>query len=101
MSDRTGYWPELIERQACCQLTVREFCEFEGVSTASFYSWRRRIVDAEYGNGAPAFVPINVARPKAIACVEIVLSDSATIRVPDGTDRQTIVDVLAAMEASV
>jgi hypothetical protein len=33
--------------------------------------------------------------------VEIVLSADVTIRVPEGTARQTIVDVLAAVEAAL
>ena len=99
MSDRAVHWRELLERQAQSELTVRDFCEFEGVSTASFYNWRRRL--AERLDDAPAFVPITVAQPQTNSCVEIVLSDAVTIRVPEGTARQTIVDVLAAVEAAL
>lgn len=98
MSDRVVRWRELLERQAQSELTVRDFCEFEGVSTASFYNWRRRL--AERLDDAPAFVPINVVQPETDSFVEIVLSDAMTIRVPEGMPRQTIVDVLAAVEAA-
>lgn len=101
MSDRAGYWREMLKRQPHSELTVRDFCEREGVSTASFYNWRRRLAEAERVVDAPAFVPISVAQPKAISCVEIVLSADVTIRVPEGTARQTIVDVLAAVEAAL
>ena len=102
MSDRVGYWREMLKRQPHSELTVRDFCEMEGVSTASFYNWRRRLAEAERVADAPAFVPISVARqPQAISCLEIVLSADVTIRVPEGTARQTIVDVLAAVEAAL
>jgi transposase-like protein len=95
MSDRAGYWREMLKRQTQSDLTVRDFCEMEGVSTASFYNWRRRLAETKSVADAPAFVPISVARqPQAISCVEIVLSADMTIRVPEGTARQTIVDVL-------
>ena len=102
MSDRAGYWREMLKRQPHSELTVRDFCEMEGVSTASFYNWRRRLAEAERVTDAPAFVPISVARqPQTIPCLEIVLSADVTIRVPEGTARQTIVDVLAAVEAAL
>lgn len=102
MSDRAGYWREMLKRQPQSDLTVRDFCEMEGVSTASFYNWRRRLAEAERVTDVPAFVPISVAQqPQTISCVEIVLSADVTIRVPEGTARQTIVDVLAAVEAAL
>jgi hypothetical protein len=102
MSDRAGYWREVLRRQPHSELSVRDFCEREGVSTASFYNWRRRLAEAERVVDAPAFVPISVAQQaQTISCVEIVLSADVTIRVPEGTARQTIVDVLAAVEAAL
>ena len=79
-------------------LTVRDFCDLEGVSTASFYSWRRRLAD--HAEEVPTFVPISVTQRETPPCLEIVLSDAVTVRVPEGTSRQTIVDVLAAVEAA-
>ena len=35
-------WQGLIERAAGSPLSIAAFCRREGVSTASFYSWRRR-----------------------------------------------------------
>ena len=99
MSDREAYWRDVLERQACSGLTIRDFCELEGVSTASFYNWRRRL--AEPVEDVPAFVSINVAQADARSPLEIVLGDDVTIRVPEGTSRQTIVDALAAVEAAL
>ncbi len=99
MSDRVVRWRELLGRQAGSGLTVRDFCDLEVVSTASFYSWRRRLADRT--EEVPAFVPLKITQPEANVCLEIVLSDAMTIRVPEGTSRQTIVDVLAAVEAAL
>jgi hypothetical protein len=78
-------------------MTVVAFCEREGVSTASFYNWRRRLDDQDRSRepDRPAFVPVTVAvRPSP--WIEILLPTDVTIRVPDGADRQTILDVLSA-----
>jgi hypothetical protein len=97
MSDRAAYWRGLVERQAKSGLSIARFCEREDVSTASFYNWRRRL--AEEADEQPAFVPVRV-QPDGGSALEIVLTGAVTIRVPDGTARQTIVDALAAVEAT-
>ena len=99
MPNRVVRWRELLGRQACSALTVRDFCDLEGVSTASFYSWRRRLSDR--AKESPEFVPLKITQPEPHACLEIVLSNAMTIRVPEGTARQTIVDVLAAVEVAL
>jgi hypothetical protein len=41
-------WQSLIERAERSPLSVRAFCAEQGVSTASFYLWRKRLgVDIE------------------------------------------------------
>jgi hypothetical protein len=42
-------WREILERQAGGALSIRGFCEAEGVSTASFYNWRRRLLPGRRG----------------------------------------------------
>lgn len=95
MSDRAAYWRRIVERQAESGLSIVRFCEREDVSTASFYNWRRRL--AEEDDERSAFVPVHV-QPGGGSALEIVLTGDVTIRVPDGTARQTIVDALAAVE---
>jgi len=36
-------WVQRLERYAQSQLTVNEFCEWEGVSPATFYNWRKKL----------------------------------------------------------
>jgi len=36
-------WQGLIERAAHSPLSIGAFCGAEGISTASFYSWRKRL----------------------------------------------------------
>ena len=98
MSERAAYWRGVVERQAGSGLTIVEFCEREGVSTASFYSWRRRL--AESTPERPAFVPLSVTPAAAGVWIEIVLPGAVTVRVPEGMGRQTIVDVLTAVEGA-
>lgn len=99
MAGRLEFWRDLLRRQAASGMTVLAFCKREGVSTASFYHWRRRLAEEDRSREAaserPAFLPVTVAAEPS-PCIEILLPAEVTIRVPDGADRQTIADVLSA-----
>ncbi len=47
-----GQWQALLARATRSGLSVAEFCRREGVSTASFYTWRKRLGAAGPGTAA-------------------------------------------------
>ena len=49
-------WQALLARSARSGLSVAEFCRRESVSTASFYTWRKRL-GAAVGQVPPAAAP--------------------------------------------
>ena len=49
-------WQALLARATRSGLSVAEFCRREGVSTASFYTWRKRL-GAVAGQEPPAAAP--------------------------------------------
>jgi hypothetical protein len=68
--DRAAVWRERLRRYVRSELTVAEFCGREGVSVASFYQWRQRLLAtagarARRGGGirseAAAFQPVLLA----------------------------------------
>ena len=42
-------WQRLLERAAQSPLSIEAFCRAEDVSTASFYSWRKRLAAVTSG----------------------------------------------------
>src|SRR5690606_20647366 len=102
MSERELYWRGMVERQVRSGESVVEFCAAEGISTASFYSWRKRLRVERSGRRSdvedhrPQLVPVSVSM--AAACVEVVLPDGVVLRVPEGVAPQTLRGVLAALE---
>jgi hypothetical protein len=42
-SEKVAFWSLAIAEQAQSGLSVRAFCEREGLSPASFYLWRRNL----------------------------------------------------------
>ena len=55
-------WRRRLRRQASGGLSIPEFCRREGVSTASFYAWRRRLAAPPLPapSDPPLFVPIRL-----------------------------------------
>lgn len=99
-------WRERLARFGRSGLTVAEFCGREGVSTAAFYAWRRRLEPVSPQSrstrvdvpGTPLFVPLSV-RPSAPG-VRITLPGGAVVELPrDADDRLVRSCILAAGEA--
>jgi hypothetical protein len=55
-------WRLRLRRQAVGGLSIGRFCEREGISTASFYAWRRRLAAPTVAapSDPPLFVPIRL-----------------------------------------
>ena len=95
-------WAERIRRRRESGLTVAEFCEWEGVSVASFYNWqkklrgtksRRQSVElvtpegrARRSQQTASFLPVHVMQARTTASpamrIEIQLTNGVRIFVP-------------------
>jgi hypothetical protein len=59
-------WRERFRRQAGSGLTIAQFCAQEGLSTATFHSWKRRLRLVDLPSplptspASPAFLPVTV-----------------------------------------
>lgn len=105
------FWQEVISRQPGSGLSVRSYCRRLRLRESGFYFWRRELsrrgVSAKPG---PAFVPVQVtAEQPATAgqghessggCIEIVLCGGRQVRLRGPVDRQSLLDVLAVLEAA-
>jgi len=99
-------WRKRIQRQQQSGLTVAEFCQREGVSTATFYGWKRKLqtkrspqskkVPARQKKGSRTprhvessaiasnvpFVQLPVSAPATSPWIEVVLAEGTVVRLP-------------------
>lgn len=54
------WWREVLARRAASGLSVREFCRRERLGEASFYAWRRTLIQRDRAPKGAAFVPVVV-----------------------------------------
>src|SRR5262245_31011664 len=95
-------WQQRLDRFRTSGLTVADFCEREGISTASFYAWRRRF-EADSGPaavGAPHLVPVRLVTPPTSAPVELLLPSVAILRLSPDTDLAWLRQLLPVLGAA-
>ncbi len=115
--EKERYWRGLVQGQGGSGQSVREYCRQAGVKESAFYWWRRELARRRKpardkpatprggrspGDDASLFVPIHLLAGNSTenaAAVEIYLGDGRMVRVTPGIDRQTLVEVLRALEA--
>ena len=57
-------WEERLRRYADSQLTVGDFCVWEGVSVAAFYVWRKKLAGSHPRRPANTDLPTAEVAPR-------------------------------------
>lgn len=100
-------WQERLDRFEHSDLTISEFCQMEGYSTASFYQWRRKLQGGSL-RGGPAFIPVDpastVVESHSGSRTEIALPGGAVVKLPTDASfaqqRELITAILHATSTS-
>lgn len=102
-------WVDRLARFADGELTIAAFCLQEGVSTASFYLWRRRLRDSPSASetsvtaahsAVPRFLPVVLsgASPMAgnfgHAALELELPNQVRLRMAHDVDARFVGELL-------
>ena len=74
-SETVTCWRERLLRFPTAGLTVKEFCRQEGVSTPSFYAWRKRL------GSRPAAVSGSRQPAPAFQALQVIATPTATLTV--------------------
>lgn len=84
MSDsKRREWIARLKRFQEKPTSVHAFCRSEGISTASFYLWRRRLADEPRETPTTqTFVPLTVTHTPPNASVEVAFPSGIVFRLP-------------------
>jgi hypothetical protein len=104
-TEREMYWQDLIDRQGASRQSIADFCQDEGISTASFYAWRHRLRSP--GRPVPsraprsALVPIRIVPEPTLAREAVIVEwpGGIVMRVATGCDEATLRAVVATLSA--
>ena len=97
-------WRRRLRRQPDSGLTIHQFCQREGVSTAAFHAWKRRLALRAAFPTAPAFLPVIVSPahepeplPPAAVLVTIRQANGGQIAIPVTAGVELVRAVVAAV----
>jgi hypothetical protein len=103
-------WRRRLRQQPNSGLTIHQFCEREGISTAAFHSWKRRLAlratSSATTSGVPAFVPVIVPpSPKSEAhaaadLVTIQLANGGRVLLPIAAGAELVCQVVETVARS-
>lgn len=103
--EREAYWRGVIRDQQASKDSVAAFCRARKITTASFYSWRRRLgaPQPESASKGAEFVAIEVAGAPWSATqggFEVVLKNGRRVVVPAVFDVHALRQLLGVLEES-
>jgi len=93
---RLAYWTDVIRRCRNSSLTVRGFCEQEGIREKTYYYWQRKIFLSTCRENE--FVEISGSFAAAPAAIAEVSVNGITAIVRSGADAATLQNLIAAMK---
>ena len=101
-TDQRQFWQMVLETFKSSGLSVRQFCQQEGLSEASFYAWRKKLIKTqlpvikkEEVKPEP-FIQVSIPSGPPVS-LELALASGHTLRIPSGMDRTTLTHVLSAL----
>jgi transposase-like protein len=107
-SARREWWRRQIQRQKEGSLSVAEFCRRLGVSTVTFYAWKRRFREAPPASplfpdrpsvrpmpeanafSTPAFLPVSILDASPAGQLEIELANACVVRLKGAVDPELL-----------
>ncbi len=95
-SRKVRLWRRRMTRFAKAGVPVTRFCRDEGVSTAGFYYWRRKLAQAE-----AQVSEVATEAASSFAPVRLVAAGGVAVQLPGGTQLQVPVSELHALRTVV
>ncbi len=106
---KESLWRRRVAGQRGSGLSIRGYCQAQGLSEQAFYWWRRELLrrDREQppASVGPAFVPVQVTEARVpvpaeglAGTVEIVLPGDRLVRVRGPVDESQLAAVLGVLE---
>ena len=104
--EKRAFWRLVVQMQGESGLSVRRFCEREGLGQAIFFAWRRKFRaedgeqcgGSEYGGESVRLAPVKLVDEKGPAAVEVVSPSGLVLRVGNEANTENVRRVLQLMQ---
>ena len=102
-TDQRQFWQMVLDTFKTSGLSVRQFCQQEGLTEASFYSWRKRLSNPQESGPSKGpsqpdpFIQVSIPSAKSIV-LELILASGHKLHIPSDIDPAFLTGVLSAMK---
>jgi Transposase len=94
---KSDQWRDRLAEQQRSGLSVKQFCQQQGLTEYSFYAWRKRLRNA--GQVRFALVDREAQQVSAEFGLELALANGDRLRIGAGVDAKTLRTVLELLRA--
>jgi hypothetical protein len=96
-ASKSDQWRDRLAEQERSGLSVKQFCQQQGVTECCFYAWRKRLRNA--GTVRFALVDRGAQRATGEFALELMLTNGDRLRIGAGVDAKTFGTVLEVLRA--
>ena len=93
-------WAQIVSRCRGSGLSVRQWCQENGINISSYYKWQRKVYAAAQAQQESRFVEVTPVQPAAVGNVAVTVRIAgAELDIHSGADAATVEAVLRAVKS--
>lgn len=93
-------WAQIVSRCRGSGLSVRQWCQENGINISSYYKWQRKVYAAAQAQQESRFVEVTPVQPVAVGGVAVTVRIAgAELDIHSGADAATVEAVLRAVKS--
>ena len=100
--NRLSEWAQLVSQCRGSGMTVRQWCEENGISLSSYYKWQRKVYAVAQAQQEARFVEVTPAQPASVAVSDVAVTvhiGGAEADIHSGADAATVEMVLRVLKS--
>ena len=97
---KLAQWAQVVSQCRDSGVSVRQWCQENGVNVSSYYKWQRKVYAAAQAQQERSFVEVTPGHPAAVIGVAVTLRIAgAELEIHNGADTGTVEAVLRAVKS--
>ena len=97
---KLAQWAQVVPQCRDSGVSVRQWCQENGVNVSSYYKWQRKVYAAAQAQQESSFVEVTPVHPAAVIGVAVTLRIAgAELEIHNGADAATVEVVLRAVKS--
>ena len=98
--NKLAQWAQAVAQCRDSGMSVRQWCQENGINLSSYYKWQRKVYDAAKAQHESRFVEVTPVQPVAVSSVAVTVRIAgAEAEIHNGADPATVEAVLRILKS--